>query len=113
MRTKGVARLFVHTVTVETFIGTSGYGVDIFNAPVVLAPPNGCFVENARKVVRNKDGIEVVSNTHVYTSAANGALFTTDSRVTTSDGVVGRVNKGSVNDAPGLNLPDHTAVDLI
>lgn len=112
MRTRGVAQLFVHTVTVETYQGAGAYG-DIFAAPVTLAPPNGCLVENARRVVRNKDGIEVVSNTHVYTSAANGALFTTDSRVTTSDGVVARVNKGSVNDAPGLNLPDHTAVDLI
>jgi hypothetical protein len=64
------SRWFVHTVTVETFQGAGAYG-DVFAAPVTLAPPNGCWVDNARKVVRNKDGVEVVSETSVATSTVN------------------------------------------
>lgn len=110
-----ISSWFVHTATVETFKGKNGYGVDIFAAPVVLAPPNGCFIENARKLVRNKTGDEVVSETTVYTFPANADLFTTDTKVTvtTPTGVVqSRVIKADVNDSGPLGLPDHVAVTL-
>ena len=107
----GVNRWFVHTVTVETFQGSGAYG-DIFAAPVVLAPPNGCWVDNARKVVRNKDGIEVVSETSIATFTTNAALFTTDSKVTIN-GVVSRVIKFNSGDSGSLNLPtDHLEINL-
>lgn len=108
----GVSRWFVHTVTVETYQGAGAYG-DIFNAPVILAPPNGCWVDNARKVVRNKDGLEVVSEASIATSTANFSLFTTDSKVTIN-GVVSRVIKVNNGDSGSLNLPtDHLEVNLI
>lgn len=103
---------FVHTVTVEKFLGTNGYGEDVFDVPVVLAPPNGCWVDNARKVVRSKDGIEVVSETSIATSTANAPLFATDSRVTIN-GVVSRVIKANSGDSGSLSLPtDHLEVNL-
>lgn len=108
----GPSRWFVHTVTVEPFQGSGAYG-EIFAAPVILAPPNGCWVDNARKVVRNKDGIEVVSETTIATSTANFPLFPPDSRVTIN-GVVSRVIKANNGDSGSLNLPtDHLEVNLI
>lgn len=107
-----ISRWFVHTVTVETFLGSSAYG-DVFAAPVVLAPPNGCWVDNARKVVRNKDGVEVVSETTLATSTTNVSLFAPDSRVTIN-GVISRVIKANDGDSGTLQLPtDHLEVNLI
>jgi hypothetical protein len=111
MRGRGVARLYVHTITVEEFLGTSGYGVDQFGAPTVLAPPNGCFVDDSTKLTRNGKGEEVVSSSTVYTATSNAALFTTGARVTTTSRV-SRVIKVNVNDSGALDLPDHVAVSL-
>lgn len=114
-----ISRWFVHTATVETFQGTSGYGMDVFAAPVTVP----CLTDDARKLVRSKTGEEVVSETTLYTSAADGALFTTGSRVTlptsvdTADGDplparISRVIKVNVNDSGPLGLPDHAEVNL-
>jgi hypothetical protein len=107
-----ISRWFVDTVTVETFRGSGAMG-DLFAAPVVLAPPNGCWVENSRKLVRAANGEQLISETTVYTAAANNALFTTDSRVTIN-GVAARVLKANENDTGGL-MPsvDHVAINLI
>lgn len=111
MRARGVARLFVHTVTVEEFLGTSGYGVDQFGPATTLAPPNGCFVDDSTKLTLNGKGEEVVSSTTVYTATGNASLFPTGARVTTG-GRVSRVIKVNVNDSGDLGLPDHVAVSL-
>lgn len=108
----GIARWFVHTITVETYLGSGGYG-PMFAAPVTLAPPNGCWVDNSRRTVRNKDGVQVVSETTVATAAANAALFTPDSRVTVN-GVVSSVIKTNTGDSGPLGLPtDHLEVNLM
>ncbi len=108
----GVPRWFVYTVTVETYLGAGAYG-DTFAAPVVLAPPNGCWVDNASKLVLNKDGVEMVSQTTVATSTANFPLFTPESRVTIN-GVISRVIKVNNGDSGSLNLPtDHLEVNLL
>lgn len=107
-----VSRWFVHTVTVETFLGVGADG-DVYATPVTLAPPNGCWVDASQKVVKNKDGIEVVSQTAVATACANAPLFTTGSRVTTG-GVVSHVLHVNNGDSGSLNLPtDHLEVNLI
>lgn len=114
-----ISRFFIHTATVETFQGTNGYGVDVFAAPVTVP----CLTDDARKLVRNVKGEEVVSETTLFTAAASGALFTTNSRVTipttvdTADGDplpprVTRVIKVNVNDSGPLGLPDHAEVTL-
>ena len=121
MRGQGITRFFVHTATVEKFLGTSGYGADLFAAPVTIQ----CFADDARKLIRNKDGAEVVSESTLYTFTTNAPLFAPDSRVTIwPDGVnvldgnenaptPTRVIKVNVNDSGSLNLPDHVAVNLV
>lgn len=107
------SRWFVHTITVETFTGTTGYGVDVFDAPVELAPPNGCWVDGSRKLVRNSAGEQVVSETTIATFNSNAALFTPDSKVTIN-GVISRVIKANAGDSGSLNLPtDHLEVNLL
>lgn len=102
-----IARWFVHTVTVETFQGSGAYG-DVFAAPVTVTG----FLSGARKLVRDSTGQQVVAESSFYTSLANAALFTPDTRVTSS-GAVARVITVSVNDSGGL-MPnvEHVAVAL-
>lgn len=111
MRGKGVTRFYVHTAIVEPYLGANGYGEDMFGAPVVLAPPNGCFVDDSRKLVRSTSGTQVVSESTLYTFPGNAPLFPADARVTVN-GNVSRVIKTNLNDSGGLGLPDHVAVSL-
>ncbi|KQR97692.1 MAG: hypothetical protein J0I33_07755 [Microbacterium ginsengisoli] len=108
-----LADFYVHTVTVQTSIRTSGYGVDVFNDPVMLTPTGGtgCFVERKRRLVRNNAGAEVVSETTLYTYPAAADLFTVDSLVSTG-GVDSRVITVAQSDSGDLDLPDHIAVYL-
>lgn len=108
-----LADFYVHTVTVETFQGTDGYGRDSFAAPVVLAPAtsNGCLVESVRRLVRSKDGAEVISETTIYTYPAAATLFTPDSRVTIGTAVA-RVIVAALSTSGALGLPDHLTVTL-
>lgn len=112
---------WVHTATVETYQGAGAYG-DLFAAPVTIT----CFADDARRVVRNASGEQVVSESTLYTDASNAALFTTDTRVTIwPDGVnttdsddlapprPSRVIKANANDSGPLGLPDHVAVTLM
>lgn len=103
-----ISRWFVHTVTVETFLGAGAYG-DLFSAPT---PVTG-FLSGSVKLVRSATGDEVTSSSSFYTSLANASLFTTDSRVTDAGGRVSRVITQSANDSGGL-MPnvEHTAVHL-
>jgi hypothetical protein len=106
---------FVHTASVEKWLGTRSNG-DIFAAPVTIA----CFADDSRKLVRDKDKQQVISETTLYTSITNAALFVAKSRVTVlgdsdSDDPAGRaafVIKVNVNDSGALDLPDHVAVSL-
>lgn len=108
-----LADFFAHTVSVETWLGTSGYGVDTFAAPVTLSPTTdtGCLVEGTRRVVRDKDGQQVVSETTVYARTAAAALFAPDSRVTIG-GVESRVITVATNELDALDLPSHIVVAL-
>jgi len=102
-----VSRWFVDTVTVETFTGTSGYGVDQFDAPQSVAG----FLESSRKLVRSSAGDQIVSEATFYTDKANIGLFPANSRVT-YPGVTTRVIRPNLNDGPGLGLPEHAAITL-
>lgn len=105
---KGISRFFVHTITAEMFTGTNGHGEDTFAAAVTVVG----LMDGARKLIRGADGDEVVSEATFFTYPVNAPLFVAESRVT-YNGDVSRVVKTSVNDAPGLNLPDHVAVNLL
>jgi hypothetical protein len=108
-----LAEFFAHTITVETFVDTSGYGVDLFAAPVTLDPATdtGVFVEQKRREVRDKDGGIVISETTVYARTAAAAVFVPNSRVTYGD-VQSRVITVAVNELDTLDLPSHIAVAL-
>lgn len=101
-----ISDFYVHTVSVETFEGAGAYG-DVYGAPVVVA----CFAEAKRRLVRAKDGQEVVSESTLYMDTADGPAFVPDSRVTVN-GKVSYVITQNINDAPGLDLPEHAAVTL-
>lgn len=102
-----LADWYVHTAQVEMFLGVNGYGEDIFAAPVSVV----CFLDDARKLVRNKDGEQVVSETTLATFPVNAPLFTADSKVTVN-GAESRVIKTKVGDSGDLDLPDYVAVSL-
>lgn len=102
-----MAEFYVHAAQVEMFLGESGYGVDLFADPVTIA----CFADDSRKLVRNKDGEQVVSESTLYTYPINAPLFVADSRVTI-DGNLSRVIKTNNNTSGDLDLPDHVAVSL-
>lgn len=98
---------YVHSVTVETYQGTNGYGEDVFAAPVTVAG----FLDDTRHLVRSQTAEQVVSEAQFYTHPENGALFTADSRVTV-DGVTSRVIRTNVNTSGSLELPDHAVISL-
>lgn len=104
---------YVHTLTVETFTGTNGYGEDTFAAPFIITPPEGCFIEPKRRLVRSSTGEQVISETTVYTYPANAALFKPGSRVTLDDPEnPARVITVSRFESGDLDLPDHVVVNL-
>jgi hypothetical protein len=103
---RGIGRFFVHTVTVETRTGTGAAG-DVYAAPATVTG----FLEGKVQLVRDATGQEVTANSILYCAVADGARFTPDTKVTTG-GRVSRVISQNINDAPGLNLPDHAEIYL-
>lgn len=70
------AEALQHTVPVEPYLGTNGLGKDTWGAAIQLR----CFKEDHRRMVRAKDGSEVVSETTLY--ANRGPSIPARSRVT-------------------------------
>lgn len=68
--------LIQHEVTVEPYEGTDGYGRPVYGEPVVVP----CFLEDARRTVRDKTGAEVISESTFY--ADPGPVIPNLSRVT-------------------------------
>ncbi len=102
-----IAVFFVHTATVEPFLNTSGYGIDLFGPAVTVA----CFADDTRHQIRSTSGELVISETTLYASVADAPTFAINSRVTVN-GNVSRVMKVNTNDSGPLGLPDHCAVNL-
>lgn len=118
----GIEDFYVHTVEVETYQGTGAFG-DVYtgNEPsgTTYPGPNEFpgatqvdgFLEGKNVLVRNAHGQEVTSSSQFYCSVTDGALFAPDSKVTFR-GRVAYVIVQIINDAPGLNLPEHAAIYL-
>lgn len=117
MSAEDMADFYIQTAIVETWLGTNGYGADVFADPVTLAPSddpatdNGCWIDDSRHLVRSKDGEQVVSESTLYTRPANATLFSPDARVTIN-GIQSRVIRVNLNTSGDLDLPDHVAVTL-
>lgn len=94
--------LLVHTIQVETYVGTGARG-DKY-APVVNVD---CFVEDARRLVRTTEGEEVISESTVYAAPASLATLAAKSRVTLPDGRKVTVIVRKNHDDGGLGAPQH------
>lgn len=64
-------------VAVETYAGTTAYGPSLAASVDVT-----CHVMRTRRLVRNADGVEVVSEVTLHAAAADEAKFTPESRLT-------------------------------
>ena len=107
MSTEEIEEFFVHTVTVETYLGTNGYGEDVFDTPVSV---DGFLLES-RRLVRDKTGAQVVSGSTFHAAPADAAQFLPDSKVTVN-GNATRVITCALNTSGDLDLPDHMAAAL-
>lgn len=98
--------LLQHTVTVEPYEGTDGYGRAVYGSSSSVA----CFVDDKRRLVRAATGDEVVSESTVY-----APLITTapaESRVTLPDGRVATVIQALQRDGGDLPVPSHLEIVL-
>lgn len=98
------AHLLVHTASVEPYEGSGAYG-DVFGAAFDLQ----CYFEMERKVVRDSNGDEAVSECQVF--ADLGAEVKPGSRVTVN-GYASTVITVAVFDDKGLTGLAHQEVSL-
>lgn len=97
--------LLVHTVSVETFEGTGAYGDQYATAADVA-----CFVEDSRRMVRNLDGDEVISESTLYAKLDQAPNLVAKSRVTLPDGRKSIVILKKDRDDGGMGAPQHVEV---
>ncbi|MFJ4286407.1 hypothetical protein ACIPY0_12245 [Paenarthrobacter nicotinovorans] len=97
---------YVHTVTVETFEGTGAYG-DVYSEPVTVPG----WLEDKRRLVRDKNGQEVVSSSVFMCDNTHVDKFTPDSRVTLPRRQAFVIGVADFTSG-ALDLPDHLEIDL-
>lgn len=97
----------VHTVTVETQSGATGWG-DTYTA---VSEPIPCFVDDTTRLTRDPAGAEVVSTATVYTHPDHAGLFTPGSQVRLPSRVATVVTVNARTSGQ-LDLPDHVEVTL-
>lgn len=96
--------LLVHSATVQPYEGSGAYG-DVYGATVTLP----CYFEAVRKMVRDDDGAETVSEATIY--ADLGTEIKPGSRVTVN-GYTSTVVSVSVLDDGGLTGLAHREIAL-
>jgi hypothetical protein len=96
--------LLRHTVAVEPFEGNGPFGAEYGEQTAVV-----CFVDDKRRLVRDAQGAEVVSETTVYMPL--NAVCPPESRVTVN-GRLTYVITSARRDGGGLPTPDHLEVAL-
>lgn len=101
-----LAEFYVHTVGVETLVGTGAYG-DVYEPPATVA----CLIEEKRKYVRSATGEMIVSETTIWAGPEHYDAFKPDSMVT-ANGHRSKVITRSLADSQELDLPDHVGVFL-
>lgn len=98
-------RFWVHSTTVERFAG-SGPDGDVFDPPTTVVG----FVQQQNQLVRNDQGVEVVSSTTVYYPAGTAAIPPGSYVTEPLTGRRARVILCAVHDAGPLPLPEHVEV---
>jgi hypothetical protein len=101
-----LALLFIHTASVETFLGTGAYG-DTYAAPVTVQG----FLDDGVVLVRTGTSEQLEQKSIFYAALSDAAVFVPDSRVTVN-GRVAWVASVRRRDGGTLGLPDHVEVDL-
>jgi hypothetical protein len=107
MSADDIAEFYVETATVEPFLGANNLGIDTFGPAQVIQ----CFADDSRRMVRNADGEQVISETTLYTYPSNAVYLVPNARVTIGS-AVSRVIKSNLNTSGALDLPDHVAAVL-
>lgn len=96
--------LLRHTAIVEPLTGEGPFG-PVYGSAVTVR----CFADDKRRLVRDKEGSEVVSQTTLYmpldTNCPAGSLVIVNGRTTTAIAALRR-------DGAGLPTPDHLEVNL-
>jgi hypothetical protein len=95
---------FVHTVTLTPLTGVGAYG-DVYGPPVADVP---CMVDETTRMVRDREGSQVVSSATVY-AAPDAPAAPPGSLMTLTSGRTAVVITETRRTAPGLDLPEHTA----
>jgi hypothetical protein len=103
-----MADFYVHTATVEQYLGTAGNGQDLFSAPVTIV----CFADLGLKQMLNPSGILVTTIGTMYSDPSTAALLDLSARVQVN-GKTARVMATTLNDSGALDLPDHVAAILV
>lgn len=96
----------VHTVTITPKTGDGAYG-PVFGPPVPDVP---AWVDEQTRLVRDSDGVEVVSSATVYARA--GTVAPPGSRLVLPSGRDAEVIACTVRDSGPLDLPDHVEIAL-
>jgi hypothetical protein len=94
--------ILVHTVTVETYAGTGAYG-DTYAPPVEVQ----CFVEDSRRLVRNADGDQVISEATIYAAPADAEKLVEKTLVTLPSGRSSKVIVRKIHDDGDMGAPQH------
>lgn len=98
---------WVHTVSVETYTGRTGKGVDGYDDPVTVP----CLLSRKLRFVRNADGETVASEASLSAATSFADVLTPKSRVTV-DGKPTTIITAAVSTSGGLDLPDRVKVYL-
>lgn len=100
------AFLLRHTVSIQPYAGTSGFGAPTYADATDVA----CFVEDRTRLVTTPTGDEVTSNATVI--APLDTVAPVESLVTLPSGRVARVITALRHDGGGLPVPDHLEIQV-
>jgi len=98
---------WVHTVTVKARNGSTGLG-PTYTDPATVA----CFVEDKRRLVRDADGAQVVSETTLYAPTGAADTLTVGALVTLPSGRIATIITTATLTSGELDLPDHVEAAL-
>jgi len=102
----GIDLFLVHSVTVETYLGSGAYG-DTYADPA----PIPCFLDDGVHLTRDRAGAEVASTSTVYAAPGSRAALAPGSRVTVNGRTAFVISVNDRNGGP-LGLPDHVEAHL-
>jgi hypothetical protein len=106
MSADDLEEFYVHTVDVETFEGGGSWGESYTPHPGLR-----CFIDDSRRLVRDGQGAEVVSETTITAPPEYAPLFTPGSRVILPHRAASVITV-AVAESGGLDLPDHVEAAL-